>query len=61
VTEPGELYAGRLQEYQRAEKTIVFTISEMKKIQPNGDYGRLTIVGHSNGGDISMFFCATAS
>jgi hypothetical protein len=31
VTEPGELYAGRLPRYQRAEKTIFFTISEMKK------------------------------
>ena len=56
VTEPAELFAGRLPAYQRAEKTILFTISEMKTIQPNADYGRLTIVGHSNGGDISMFF-----
>jgi pimeloyl-ACP methyl ester carboxylesterase len=28
----------------------------MKKIEPNGDYDRLTIVGHSMGGDISMYF-----
>lgn len=56
VTAPGKLYEGRLPEYQRAEKTIFYVIGELKKIQPNADYGRLTMVGHSNGGDISMFF-----
>jgi hypothetical protein len=56
VTNPGELYVGRLPEYQRAEKNIFYVIGELKKIQPNADYGHLTMVGHSNGGDISMFF-----
>jgi pimeloyl-ACP methyl ester carboxylesterase len=28
----------------------------MKKVQPNADFDRLTMVGHSNGGDISMYF-----
>jgi pimeloyl-ACP methyl ester carboxylesterase len=28
----------------------------MKKVQPNADYDRLTMVGHSMGGDISMYF-----
>ena len=28
----------------------------MKKVQPNADYDHLTMVGHSNGGDISMYF-----
>jgi pimeloyl-ACP methyl ester carboxylesterase len=27
----------------------------LKKVYPNADYGRLTLVGHSNGGDISMY------
>jgi hypothetical protein len=56
ITTPGALYAGRLPEYESAEKNIFFAISELRKIQPNADYGRLTMVGHSNGGDISMFF-----
>lgn len=56
VTNPGKLYVGRLPEYQRAEKNIFYVIGELKKFQPNADYGRLTLVGHSNGGDISMFF-----
>jgi pimeloyl-ACP methyl ester carboxylesterase len=28
----------------------------MKKVEPNADFDRLTIVGHSMGGDISMYF-----
>jgi pimeloyl-ACP methyl ester carboxylesterase len=28
----------------------------MKKIQPGADYDKLTMVGHSMGGDISMYF-----
>ena len=28
----------------------------MKKVQPNADYDKLTMVGHSMGGDISMYF-----
>jgi pimeloyl-ACP methyl ester carboxylesterase len=28
----------------------------MKKVQPNADYDRLTVVGHSAGADISMYF-----
>jgi hypothetical protein len=56
VTRPGSLYVGRLPAYERGEQNIFFAISEMKRIQPNADYGHLTMVGHSNGGDISMFF-----
>ena len=56
VTRPGSLYVGRLPAYERSEQNIFFAIGEMKKIQPNADYDHLTMVGHSNGGDISMFF-----
>jgi alpha/beta hydrolase fold len=56
VTKVGELYVGRLPQYQRGIANIRFAVDEMKKIEPNGDYDRLTIVGHSMGGDISMYF-----
>jgi hypothetical protein len=56
VTKAGELYVGRLPVYQRGVENILFAISELKKIQPNSDYDHLTMVGHSNGGDISMYF-----
>jgi hypothetical protein len=56
VTKVGELYVGRLPQYQRGVANIRFAIDEMKKIEPNADYDHLTMVGHSNGGDISMYF-----
>jgi hypothetical protein len=56
VTKIGELYVGRLPQYQRGVANIRFAVDEMKKVQPNADYAHLTMVGHSNGGDISMYF-----
>jgi hypothetical protein len=56
VTKVGELYVGRLPVYERGVANIEFTIDKMKKIEPNADYDHLTMVGHSNGGDISMYF-----
>src|SRR4051794_26445890 len=56
VTKVGELYVGRLPQYQRGLANIRFAIEEMKKVQPNADYDRVVMVGHSNGGDISMYF-----
>jgi alpha/beta hydrolase family protein len=56
VTRVGEIYVGRLPQIQRGVANIHFAISEMKKIQPNADYNRVTMVGHSMGGDITMYF-----
>jgi hypothetical protein len=56
VTKVGELYVGRLPQIQRGIANIHFAVGEMKKVQPNADYDRLTMVGHSMGGDITMYF-----
>src|SRR3954454_4652933 len=56
ATKVGELYVGRLPQIQRGVANIRFAVEQMKKAQPNADYDRLTMVGHSNGGDISMYF-----
>ena len=56
VTQVGEEYVGRLPQYNRGIANIRFVIDEMKKHQPDADYSHLTMVGHSNGGDISMYF-----
>jgi len=56
VTKPGELYVGRLPQIQRGVANIHFAIGEMKKVEPNADYDKVTMVGHSMGGDISMYF-----
>jgi hypothetical protein len=56
VTKPGELYVGRLPQILRGVANIHLAMQEMKKVQPNADYGRVTMVGHSMGGDITMYF-----
>src|ERR1700686_639443 len=56
VTKVGELYVGRQPQYLRGVANIRFAVAEMEKVQPNADYDHLTIVGHSAGADISIFF-----
>lgn len=56
VTKPGEIYVGRLPQIQRGVDNIHFAVDEMKKVQPHANYDKLTMVGHSMGGDISMYF-----
>ena len=56
VTKVGELYVGRLPQIQRGIANIRFAIEEVKKVDPNADYDHLTVVGHSMGGDISVYF-----
>lgn len=56
VTKVGEEYVGRRSQYNRGIANILFTIDRLKQLYPNADYRHLTLVGHSNGGDISMYF-----
>src|ERR1700756_3836662 len=56
VTKVGEEYVGRRMQYNRGIFNIKFAIEEMKKQYPNADYDHLTLIGHSNGDDISMYF-----
>jgi hypothetical protein len=56
VTKVGEPYVGRLPQIERGVANIHFAINQMKKVQPNADYEKVVMVGHSMGGDISMYF-----
>jgi dienelactone hydrolase len=56
VTKAGEEYVGRRMQYNRGVFNIKFAIDELKKQYPDADYKHLTLIGHSNGGDISMYF-----
>jgi hypothetical protein len=56
VTKPGEPYVGRLPQILRGVANIKFAVQEMRKVEPNADYDRLTVAGHSMGGDITMYF-----
>jgi predicted dienelactone hydrolase len=55
VTKIGLPYVGRQAVYERGEANIMFVLGQLKKLQPNADYDHLTLVGHSNGGDIAMY------
>jgi hypothetical protein len=55
MTIDGQPYVGRLEVYKRGEANILFVLGELKKIEVNADYDHLTLVGHSNGGDVAMF------
>jgi hypothetical protein len=56
MTVAGQPYVGRLNVYKRGEANILFVVGQLKTLQPNADYDHLTLVGHSNGGDIAMFY-----
>jgi hypothetical protein len=56
ITRVGQPYVGRRGVYEKGEANILFVVQQLKKLQPNADYGHLTLVGHSNGGDTAMYF-----
>jgi pimeloyl-ACP methyl ester carboxylesterase len=56
VTKVGEEYVGRRMQYNRGIFNINFAVDELKKLYPSADYHHLTLIGHSNGGDISMYY-----
>jgi pimeloyl-ACP methyl ester carboxylesterase len=56
VTKVGELYVGRLAQIERGVANIKFAVAQLENVQPNADYDHLTVVGHSMGGDITMYF-----
>jgi hypothetical protein len=55
MTKVGLPYVGRRGVYMRSEGNILFVLGELKKLQPGADYDHITLVGHSNGGDVSMY------
>jgi predicted dienelactone hydrolase len=42
--------------WERGVKNILFVLNELKKNYPELDYKNLILIGHSNGGDMSMLF-----
>lgn len=56
MTKVGLPYVGRIEVYKKGEANILFVLAKLRTIWPNADYSHLTLVGHSNGGDIAMYF-----
>lgn len=42
--------------WERGVANILFVLTELKRIHPELDYKHLILIGHSNGGDMSMLF-----
>ncbi|MFA6151206.1 MAG: hypothetical protein WC716_07800 [Chitinophagaceae bacterium] len=42
--------------WERGVQNILFVLNELKKTYPRLDYKHLILMGHSNGGDMSMLF-----
>ncbi|MEY9186344.1 hypothetical protein ABIG06_000245 [Bradyrhizobium sp. USDA 326] len=55
MTHVGQPYVGRRDVYIRCEANILFVLGELKRRQENVEYDHITLVGHSNGGDVSMY------
>ena len=58
MTKIGLPYVGRQAVYEKGEANILFAIRQLKKSYPNASFDKLTLIGHSNGGDTAMYFAA---
>lgn len=52
----GDLRAARMPNWERGVANIRFVLGAMKELHPQWDFERVALIGHSNGGDISMLF-----
>jgi len=52
----GDLKITRRPNWERGCKNILFVINEFKKTKPQLDFKHLTLIGHSNGGDMTALF-----
>lgn len=52
----GNLFDRRKPLWERGVQNILFVIGELQKIKPQLDLSKVILIGHSNGGDMSMMF-----
>lgn len=52
----GSLYQRRMPLWKRGVENIQFVLKELKRVSPTIDTKKVILIGHSNGGDISMLF-----
>ena len=46
----------RRSNWERGAENILFVLNELKKIKPELDFKHVNLIGHSNGGDITVLF-----
>lgn len=54
----GNLMESRMPNWERGVGNILFVLQEFRKLKPALDWGKLVLIGHSNGGDMTMLFAA---
>jgi len=52
----GDLYSTRMPNWEKGVQNISFTINEMKKLRSDLNWNHISLIGHSNGGDMSALF-----
>jgi predicted peptidase len=52
----GELKVTRRPNWERGTQNILYVLNEFKTINPELDFKHLTLIGHSNGGDMTALF-----
>lgn len=52
----GNFMKTRISNWKRGVENILFTITEFKKLKPELDWESTIMIGHSNGGDMTMLF-----
>lgn len=52
----GDLRTLRRPNWERGAANILFVLNELKRTHPELDFARATLIGHSNGGDMSVLF-----
>lgn len=54
----GDFKKTRMPHWESGVANILFTIGEFKKLKPELDWNSLILMGHSNGGDMTMLFAS---
>lgn len=54
----GNFMETRMPNWERGVENIVFTIDQFKRLKAELNWNNLSVIGHSNGGDMAMSFAA---
>ncbi|AMV16139.1 Predicted dienelactone hydrolase [Legionella pneumophila] len=56
LAQTGNLFERRKPLWERGSTNILYVIKELSRINPSLNLSKVTLIGHSNGGDIAMLF-----
>lgn len=56
IPRTGNIFQRRKPMWERGVQNINFVLEALKRIDPNLNLDKVTLIGHSNGGDIAMMF-----